>query len=189
MNTVATHWPDSCVQRPDLDVVFCADEPALAGFRQFEAGALLDERIGALGFQQIDVLKGPAELTVAGIQPWLIFAEQAWPHIDDSFEGSLFYTLVLQAIDFQFGCLRHPEGVRANEGTILRIDPMELHWLQPGSCAHQHWIGLQWEVPLARVDDFETALRHAMTGWAAPGWAPPVMGPAVGVPTTAGSAR
>jgi len=189
MTGAVARLPASHVQRPDLAVVFCADEPALVGFRRFQTGEVLEKRLADLHFQQIDVLPGPPELAVAGIRPWLIFAEQAWPHIDDSFEGSLFYTLVLQAIDFQFGCLRHPHGLRANEGSILRVDPMELHWLQPGSCAQQHWIGLQWEVPLERVDDFEPALRHAMTEWAAPGWAPPVMGPAVGDPATAWSTR
>lgn len=164
--------------RLERPVVFCKDDPALANFRKMRIGALLQERIDALGFQRIDVLKGPAELVVAGVHPWLIFAEQAWPHIDDSFEGSLFYTLVLQSIDFQFGCLRHPHGVCANEGSILCIDPLELHWLQPGPCAHQHWIGLQWEVPLTKVSTFESELRTAMLGWAAHDWVPPAMGAA-----------
>lgn len=170
---------DVSITHPNLPVVFCADDLALTNFRHFEIGETLHERLVALAPRQIDVLKGPVELAVAGVCPWLIFTRQAWPHIDETFEGELFYTLVLQSKGFTFGCLRHTEGLPANEGSILRIDPMELHWLQPGSCAHQHWIGLQWEVPFSKVAKFEVALREAMSAWATPGWRPPVMGAAV----------
>lgn len=57
--------------------------------RRFTLSATLRGQLEALAPQQIDVCRGPAELTVDEVRPDLICAMEAWPPEFDSFRPKI----------------------------------------------------------------------------------------------------
>lgn len=144
--------------------------------REFQLSPLLRRRLDELEAQRIDVAPGPVELEVMGITPDLVFAKEAWPHVDPDWEGRVFFTMTADGSMYEFGSLSSPNGMRVPAGKVFSFDPLELHWLRPDPLVSYGWVGLQWDVPREQADIFAEALVTAIGRWNEPGFALPVLG-------------
>lgn len=137
----------------------------LSAEKQFKLSPKLYQRMEELDIQEIDACAGPSELTVSGIKPDMVFAKEAWPHTDPSWEGRTLFTLTAHGQRYHFGTASHPDGRRVDEGDVFIINPLELHWLRPCSIVSHCWLGIQWDVPNDQVEAFATALSDAIMTW------------------------
>lgn len=133
--------------------------------RGFRLSTWLLTSLEEMSLQTVEVTSGPAELTVAGIEPDLLFAKEAWPHTDPNWEGAVFYTMTVEGAEYQFSTLSAPAGRACPAGEIFKVFPMELHWLRPDPVISTGWIALQWVVPVAETEAFELALASAIRTW------------------------
>jgi hypothetical protein len=148
----------------------------LTSARRFEQSTWLRTRLEDMCAQDIDAVQGPAELTVMGIAPDVVFTKEAWPHTDPKWAGRVFFTMTVDGDMFQFGSLSCPDGMRASAGKVFCVDPLELHWLRPDPVASTGWVALQWVVPREQVSAFELALAAAINVWNAPTFCLPQLG-------------
>ncbi|KVP75235.1 hypothetical protein WJ96_05620 [Burkholderia ubonensis] len=144
--------------------------------REFQLSPLLRQRLEELDVQQIDAAPGPAELTVMGIKPDLVFAKEAWPHVDPDWEGRVFFTMTADGGGFDFGSLSRPKGMRVPAGKVFYFDPLELHWLRPDPVVSCWWLGLQWDVSKAQEAAFADDLAAAIGRWNEAGFVLPMLG-------------
>lgn len=133
--------------------------------RRLTLSASLRGQLEALAPQQIDACRGPVELTVDEVRPDLIFATEAWPHCDPSWEGSVFFTLTVEGGEYNFSTASDPEGQRVQTGRVFVVDPMELHWLRPDPVISTYWLALQWTVDKEHIHCFRQALESAIAQW------------------------
>lgn len=144
--------------------------------REFQVSPELNHRLEGLDFQEIDVARGPAALTVMGVRPDLVFAREAWPHTDPSWEGCVFFSMTAIGLRYQFCTVSNPDGHVVPAGMVFNVDPMELHWLRPDALVSHYWLGLQWEVELERRAEFSQALAAAIEHWNRADFVLPVLG-------------
>lgn len=143
--------------------------------KRFTLGAELRKQLDGLVPQDIDACCGPAELSVDGLRPEIIFASEAWPHCDPSWEGSVFFTLTVEGGEYRFSTASAPDGHRVCAGGVFIVDPMELHWLRPDPVISTYWLALQWTVEKERIEQFGKALRSAIEQWNKKDFALPVL--------------
>jgi len=144
--------------------------------RPFPINPALRRRIEALEVQQIGGCPGPASLAVADVRPDVLFAAQAWPHCDPSWDGSIFFTLTVEGGLHHFCTSSNPNGQLLSEGRVFLVDPMELHWLRPDPVVSTDWIGLQWVIDREHCEDFSTDLARAIEAWNAHSFCLPELG-------------
>lgn len=89
-----------------------------------------------------------------------VYCREAWPHVDPDFEGDIFVTVVVEA-DHRY-CQLMPNNTHSVtgvfQGSIITTDPLSLHWLAPNSDNGIDFVGLQYEVPFHKVDQFYAEL-------------------------------
>ena len=144
--------------------------------RTFKLSDVLASRIESLDYQEIDAVIGPEEWTLEGVRPDIVFAKEAWPHIDPEWRGQIFFTLTALGLGFCFASKTNPTGVAVPEGALFVVDPIELHWLRPDVILSDCWVGVQWAVPLRQASAFANALTGLIGQYAERDRALPVLG-------------
>jgi hypothetical protein len=148
----------------------------LTASRRFELSTWLRSELENMSPQAIDGVTGPAELSVMGIVPDVVFTQEAWPHTDPKWPTSVFYTMTVDGDMYEFGSLAHPDGMRAAVGKVFCVNPLELHWLRPDPVVSTGWVALQWVVPREQAGAFELAVAGAINAWNATAAKLPLLG-------------
>lgn len=143
--------------------------------RVFNLSKRLMTSLAQIDVQEILSEPGPPELDVAGLTPEIVYANEAWPHIDQDYADHKLVTISLCPHPYYFGCLRCPEEIKVRPGDVFDVEPLELHWLRPEPLAYETWLGLQWVVPNELFDGFMHSFKEMLNKWSNPEFSFPML--------------
>jgi len=143
--------------------------------REFKKSPAFSKMLEELDIQEILSRPGPDVFSVDNIRPDMVFTHEAWPHVDESYEGEVFVTMTISKAHYSFGCLSVPGEVRASQGDIFGVEPLELHWLRPDPLVAEPWVALQWLVPKENLDEFLVKFEEKLSTWNEPSFVLPTL--------------